>query len=114
MRITSSESCCNRGLSLLELPSGSQLVVCWWWYQHFSAKHVYMYISHVLVFFHIQVQNLVFAEGEYKLCYVANTEFLTTALYLECSFYRCMFNPAKGGEMTQLEYNNFLKPEEPF
>jgi hypothetical protein len=31
-----------------------------------------------------------------------------------CSFYRCEFDPANGGEMTQLEYHNFLKPEEAF
>ncbi|XP_021775441.1 autophagy-related protein 18a-like [Chenopodium quinoa] len=35
-------------------------------------------------------------------------------LGMDGSFYRCKFDPAKGGEMTQLEYNNFLKPEEPF
>ncbi|CAA0832040.1 Autophagy-related protein 18a [Striga hermonthica] len=30
------------------------------------------------------------------------------------SFYRCRFNPATGGEMTQLEYHNFLNPEAAF
>ncbi|GAY40900.1 hypothetical protein CUMW_055340, partial [Citrus unshiu] len=29
-------------------------------------------------------------------------------------FYRCQFDPVNGGEMTQLEYNNFLKPEAAF
>ncbi|KAK4364860.1 hypothetical protein RND71_016218 [Anisodus tanguticus] len=29
------------------------------------------------------------------------------------SFIRCKFDPASGKEMTQLEYHNFLKPEEP-
>ncbi|XP_074278965.1 autophagy-related protein 18a-like [Silene latifolia] len=35
-------------------------------------------------------------------------------LGMDGSFYRCQFDPVKGGEMTQLEYHNFLKPEEPF
>ncbi|CAO2839743.1 unnamed protein product [Amaranthus hypochondriacus] len=35
-------------------------------------------------------------------------------LGMDGSFYRCKYDPVKGGEMTQLEYNNFLKPEEPF
>ncbi|GER35229.1 WD-repeat protein [Striga asiatica] len=35
-------------------------------------------------------------------------------LGLDGSFYRCKFNPATGGEMTQLEYHNFLNPEEAF
>ncbi|KAK3007856.1 hypothetical protein RJ639_014585, partial [Escallonia herrerae] len=34
-------------------------------------------------------------------------------LGLDGSFYRCKFDPATGGEMTKLEYYNFLKPEEP-
>ncbi|KAH0645481.1 hypothetical protein KY284_033365 [Solanum tuberosum] len=29
------------------------------------------------------------------------------------SFFRCKFDPASGKEMTQLEYHNFLEPEEP-
>ncbi|MBA0742971.1 hypothetical protein Gogos_005696 [Gossypium gossypioides] len=33
---------------------------------------------------------------------------------MECSFYRCQFDPVNGGEMTQLEYHNFLKPEAAF
>ncbi|KAK1354133.1 Autophagy-related protein 18a [Heracleum sosnowskyi] len=35
-------------------------------------------------------------------------------LGLDGSFYRCKFDPATNGEMTQLEYHNFLKPEEAF
>ncbi|PIN18082.1 putative WD40 repeat protein [Handroanthus impetiginosus] len=35
-------------------------------------------------------------------------------LGLDGSFYRCKFDPAAGGEMTQLEYHNFLKPDEAF
>ncbi|KAK9714250.1 hypothetical protein RND81_06G081500 [Saponaria officinalis] len=35
-------------------------------------------------------------------------------LGMDGSFYRCQFDPVKGGEMTQLEYCNFLKPAEPF
>ncbi|XP_050381283.1 autophagy-related protein 18a-like [Argentina anserina] len=31
---------------------------------------------------------------------------------MDGSFYRCEFDPVNGGEMTQLEYYNFLKPEE--
>ncbi|KAM5561197.1 autophagy-related protein 18a-like [Rosa sericea] len=33
---------------------------------------------------------------------------------MDGSFYRCQFDPVNGGEMTQLEYHNFLKPEETF
>ncbi|XP_039162902.1 autophagy-related protein 18a [Eucalyptus grandis] len=33
-------------------------------------------------------------------------------LGMDGSFYRCQFDPMTGGEMTQLEYYNFLKPEE--
>ncbi|KAF5957579.1 hypothetical protein HYC85_004804 [Camellia sinensis] len=33
-------------------------------------------------------------------------------LGMDGSFYRCQFNPVAGGEMTQLEYHNVLKPEE--
>ncbi|XP_027351776.1 autophagy-related protein 18a-like [Abrus precatorius] len=32
-------------------------------------------------------------------------------LGMDGSFYRCQFDPGHGGEMTQLEYHNFLKPE---
>ncbi|KAF9605756.1 hypothetical protein IFM89_018152 [Coptis chinensis] len=35
-------------------------------------------------------------------------------LGLDGSFYRCEFNPESGGEMIQLEYYNFLKPQETF
>ncbi|KAJ9187747.1 hypothetical protein P3X46_003169 [Hevea brasiliensis] len=35
-------------------------------------------------------------------------------LGLDGSFYRCQFDPVNGGEMTQLEYHNFLKPEAAF
>ncbi|KAG5549170.1 hypothetical protein RHGRI_014518 [Rhododendron griersonianum] len=35
-------------------------------------------------------------------------------LGMDGSFYRCQFNPVSGGEMTQLEHHNFLKPEETF
>ncbi|KAI9080333.1 hypothetical protein K1719_037727 [Acacia pycnantha] len=30
---------------------------------------------------------------------------------MDGSFYRCQFDPVRGGEMTQLECHNFLKPE---
>ena len=39
---------------------------------------------------------------------------LKSAIDYECSFYRCQFDPVNGGEMTQLEYHNFLKPEAAF
>ncbi|KAJ7977951.1 Autophagy-related protein like, partial [Quillaja saponaria] len=35
-------------------------------------------------------------------------------LGMDGSFYRCQFDPIAGGEMTQVEYYNFLKPEETF
>ncbi|KAK6915588.1 WD40 repeat [Dillenia turbinata] len=35
-------------------------------------------------------------------------------LGMDGSFYRCQFDPATGGEMTQLEYYSFLKSEEAF
>ncbi|XP_047327796.1 autophagy-related protein 18a-like [Impatiens glandulifera] len=35
-------------------------------------------------------------------------------LGLDGSFYRCQYDPTNGGEMTQLEYHNFLKPDEAF
>ncbi|KAK9280887.1 hypothetical protein L1049_003778 [Liquidambar formosana] len=35
-------------------------------------------------------------------------------LGMDGSFYRCQFDPVNGGEMTQLECHNFLKPEEAF
>lgn len=43
----------------------------------------------------------------------SNTNFLYVIKYI-CSFYRCEFDTVNGGEMTQLEYHNFLKPEEAF
>ncbi|CAN6575691.1 unnamed protein product [Malus baccata var. baccata] len=33
-------------------------------------------------------------------------------LGMDGSFYRCQFDPVNGGGMTQIEYHNFLKPEE--
>ncbi|KVH94445.1 autophagy-related protein 18a-like [Cynara cardunculus var. scolymus] len=33
-------------------------------------------------------------------------------LGMDGSFYRCKFDPASGGEMTQLEYHNFVKPDD--
>ncbi|KAK8565463.1 hypothetical protein V6N13_020567 [Hibiscus sabdariffa] len=35
-------------------------------------------------------------------------------LGIDGSFYRCQFDPVNGGEMTQLEYHNFMKPEAAF
>lgn len=31
---------------------------------------------------------------------------------MDGSFHRCRFDPVSGGEMTQVEYRNFMKPEE--
>nr|KAJ0191887.1 hypothetical protein LSAT_V11C800414040 [Lactuca sativa] len=33
---------------------------------------------------------------------------------LDGSFYRCQFDPKAGAEMTQLEYHNFVKPDDYF
>ncbi|KAL6146575.1 PREDICTED: autophagy-related protein 18a-like [Fragaria vesca subsp. vesca] len=33
---------------------------------------------------------------------------------MDGSFYRCQFDPVNGGEMTQLEYHNFVKPDTTF
>ncbi|XP_068663188.1 autophagy-related protein 18a-like [Aristolochia californica] len=35
-------------------------------------------------------------------------------LGMDGSFYRCQFDPVNGGEMSRLEFYNFLKPEETF
>ncbi|KAK8588246.1 hypothetical protein V6N13_087190 [Hibiscus sabdariffa] len=35
-------------------------------------------------------------------------------LGIDGSFYRCQYDPVNGGEMTQLEYHNFLKPDAAF
>ncbi|XP_071697782.1 autophagy-related protein 18a-like [Rutidosis leptorrhynchoides] len=35
-------------------------------------------------------------------------------LGLDGSFYRCKFDPKTGGEMTQLEYHNFVKPDDSY
>jgi WD40 repeat protein len=35
-------------------------------------------------------------------------------LGMDGSFYRCQYDPINGGEMTQLEYHNFVKPEATF
>ncbi|KAI9099173.1 hypothetical protein K1719_024940 [Acacia pycnantha] len=35
-------------------------------------------------------------------------------LGMDGSFYRCQFDPVNGGEMSQVEYHNFLKPGEIF
>ncbi|KAL2940967.1 Autophagy-related protein 18a [Bienertia sinuspersici] len=32
---------------------------------------------------------------------------------MDGSFYRCTFDPVSGGEMTQVEYHDFLKPKQP-
>lgn len=32
-------------------------------------------------------------------------------LVILCSFYKCQFDPAQGGEMTQLEFHNILMSE---
>lgn len=43
--------------------------------------------------------------------YVLSLLIMCWLMFFACSFYRCEFDPLRGGEMTQLEYHNFLKPE---
>lgn len=51
-------------------------------------------------------------EGSHYLVAFGQQEYTVVILGLDGSFYRCRFNPVAGGEMTQLEYCNFLKPSE--
>ncbi|KAK4441754.1 Autophagy-related protein 18a [Sesamum alatum] len=53
-------------------------------------------------------------EGSQYIVAFGHQKNTVVVLGLDGSFYRCEFDPATGGEMTQLEYHNFVKPEEAF
>ncbi|KAE8009542.1 hypothetical protein FH972_005974 [Carpinus fangiana] len=53
-------------------------------------------------------------EGSHYIVAFGHQKNTVVILGMDGSFYRCQFNPSNGGEMTQLEYHNFLKPEEAF
>ncbi|CAA2971840.1 autophagy-related 18a, partial [Olea europaea subsp. europaea] len=53
-------------------------------------------------------------EGSHYIVAFGHQKNTVIILGLDGSFYRCKFDPATGGEMTQLEYHNFLKPDEAF
>lgn len=57
-------------------------------------------LVHRICHFQIIVKGIGFLKKKLKCCF--------------CSFYRCRYDPAAGGEMTQLEFYNFLKPEGAF
>ncbi|XP_051141555.1 autophagy-related protein 18a-like isoform X1 [Andrographis paniculata] len=52
-------------------------------------------------------------EGTQYMVAFGHREHTLVILGLDGSSYRCKFDPATGGEMEQLEYYNFLNPEEP-
>ncbi|KDP28122.1 hypothetical protein JCGZ_13893 [Jatropha curcas] len=53
-------------------------------------------------------------EGSHYIVAFGHQKNTVVILGLDGSFYRCQFDPVNGGEMTQLEYHNFLKPEAAF
>ncbi|MBA0687937.1 hypothetical protein Goari_005754, partial [Gossypium aridum] len=53
-------------------------------------------------------------EGSQYLVAFGHQKNTVVILGIDGSFYRCQFDPVNGGEMTQLEYHNFLKPEAAF
>ncbi|GKV04932.1 hypothetical protein SLEP1_g17017 [Rubroshorea leprosula] len=53
-------------------------------------------------------------EGSQYLVAFGHQKNTVVILGMDGSFYRCQFDPVIGGEMTQLEYHNFLKPEQAF
>ncbi|KAE8009543.1 hypothetical protein FH972_005975 [Carpinus fangiana] len=53
-------------------------------------------------------------EGSHYIVAFGHQKDTVVILGMDGSFYRCQFDPTNGGEMTQLEYHNFLKPEEAF
>ncbi|KAL7003085.1 Autophagy-related protein 18a [Sarracenia purpurea var. burkii] len=57
--------------------------------------------------FHLQ-------EGSQYIVAFGHEKDTVVILGIDGSFYRCQFNPVTGGEMIQLEHQNFLKPEETF
>lgn len=54
------------------------------------------------------------AEGLQHIVAFGHQKNTVVILGMDGSFYRCEFDPAAGGEMTQREHHNFLKPEESF
>ncbi|KAL5566043.1 hypothetical protein UlMin_029207 [Ulmus minor] len=57
--------------------------------------------------FHLQ-------EGLQHIVAFGHQKNVVVILGMDGSFYRCEFNPENGREMSQLEYYNFLKPEQTF
>ncbi|KAA8536855.1 hypothetical protein F0562_029333 [Nyssa sinensis] len=53
-------------------------------------------------------------EGSQYIVAFGHQKSTVVILGMDGSFYRCQFDPEVGGEMTQLEYHNFLKPEKTF
>ncbi|TYI49064.1 hypothetical protein E1A91_D12G010400v1 [Gossypium mustelinum] len=53
-------------------------------------------------------------EGSQYLVAFGHQKNTVVILGIDGSFYRCQFDPVNGGEMTQLVYHNFLKPEAAF
>ncbi|KAE8665465.1 Autophagy-related protein 18a [Hibiscus syriacus] len=53
-------------------------------------------------------------EGSHYIVAFGHQKNTVVILGIDGSFYRCQFDPVNGGEMTQLEYHNFLKPEAAF
>lgn len=53
-------------------------------------------------------------EGSHYIVAFGHQKNTVVILGMDGSFYRCQFDTVNGGEMTQLEYHNFLKPEEAF
>nr|GEY00264.1 autophagy-related protein 18a-like [Tanacetum cinerariifolium] len=51
-------------------------------------------------------------EGSQYIVAFGHQENTVVILGMDGSFYKCKFDPTTGGEMTQLEYHNFLKPED--
>ncbi|XP_002531866.2 autophagy-related protein 18a [Ricinus communis] len=53
-------------------------------------------------------------EGSHYIVAFGHQKNTVVILGLDGSFYRCQFDPVNGGEMSQLEFHNFLKPEAAF
>ncbi|WVZ08081.1 hypothetical protein V8G54_021427 [Vigna mungo] len=49
-------------------------------------------------------------EGSHYIVAFGHEKNTVIILGMDGSFYKCQFDPVHGGEMTQLEYHNFLKP----
>lgn len=53
-------------------------------------------------------------EGSQYIAAFGHQKNTVVILGMDGSFYRCQFDPKTGGEMTQLEYHNFMKPDDSF